>query len=111
MFLPPVPAQPQYLILSLEKTNVANGCVAFLRPFHQGVTFNLSEAGRFDEDVVNNDLDYYDDGLRHRAVLAEAVEANASPVLLLNELTSGALKASHNRLLHSPETNTPTKVA
>ena len=111
MFLPPTPAQPQYLILSLEKTSVANGCVAFLRPLSQGVTFNLDEAGRFDEDEVNNQLDYYDDGQRHLAVLAEAVEAHSSPVLLLNELTSGALKASHNQLLHSPETNTPTKVA
>lgn len=93
--------QPQYLILSLEKTTVSNGCVAFIRPERQGVTFNLNEAGRFDEDEVNNNLDFYDDGQRHLAVLAKAVEEHPSPVVLLTELTSGALKTTHNQMLNA----------
>ena len=39
--------QPQYLIVSLEHTQVGSGCVAFLRPDRQGVTHSIDEAGRY----------------------------------------------------------------
>ena len=90
--------QPQYLIVSLEHTQVGSGCVAFLRPDRQGVTHSIDEAGRYDEDVVNADLGFYDDGQHCLAVLSTAVEKHVSPVVLLTELTSGALKRTNNEM-------------
>ncbi|OPX57046.1 hypothetical protein SAMN02745127_02094 [Oceanospirillum multiglobuliferum] len=96
-------SETDYLIVSLEHTCIHSACVAFLRPEHQGVTFNLDEAGRYSEARVNADLEYYDNGRRHMAILASAVAQHQAPVVLLTELASGALKHTHQLLLAKRE--------
>jgi len=89
---------PVYLIVSMQHTRVQDGYVSFLRPDLEGVTQNVSEAGEYSEDVVNNNLSFFDDGEKHLAILKEAVDQHSNPVVMLTELTCGALEQTHNQI-------------
>lgn len=81
----------QYYIVSMEHSRVAGGCVALLGPDRAGVTCQLTEAGRYSEAEVNSDLDYFDNGQSHLALLCSAVEQHAEPMVPLAAMASKAL--------------------
>ena len=81
----------QYYIVSLEHSRVAGGCVALLGPDRAGVTCQLAEAGRYSEAEVNSDLDYFDNGRTHLALLCTAVEQHAEQMIPLSAMVSRRL--------------------
>ncbi|WP_293266770.1 hypothetical protein [Neptunomonas sp.] len=85
-----------YYVIDLQRTDIKKGIVVFLAQDMKTRTRYLEDAGQFEEDFINENLERFDNGHTARAMLISAVKNNSRTILPLRSLHLSPLFHTHS---------------